>query len=70
MIEPFHTSDKKYSRSQKVKHCEYCNDTSFELLETKIETNRCCRCGKEYSVVPPKEEEKRKSKKKKWKFSK
>ena len=45
---PFYTEDKKYSRGQRVARCDECKDTSFELLENKQPTEKCCRCGKPF----------------------
>jgi len=45
---PFYELHKKYSRGQKVTFCKKCGDTSFELLEDKKPTKRCCRCGDAY----------------------
>lgn len=47
-MDPFYTTDSKYSRSQTVQVCKKCKDTSFELLENKKETGKCCRCGEKY----------------------
>lgn len=44
----FYTKDKKYTKTQQVTKCKTCKDTSFELLENKKATGKCCRCGKEY----------------------
>lgn len=49
MSSPFHLTNKKYSRSQVLRKCKKCNDTSFELLENKKLTGRCCRCGEKYA---------------------
>jgi len=46
-MEPFYKTDKKYSRSQVIVKCSKCKDTSFELLENKNSTGKCCRCGVE-----------------------
>ena len=48
MSPAFHTTHKKYSRGQLIRRCEKCKDTSYELLENKKITGRCCRCGAKY----------------------
>jgi len=45
---PLWLTDKKYSKNQVVTDCKNCKDTSFELLENKKETGKCCRCGLKY----------------------
>jgi len=44
-MESYYTTNKKYSRSQIVRKCKKCKDTSFEMLANKKLTNKCCRCG-------------------------
>jgi len=38
----------KYSRSQVVRFCSKCGDTSFEMLEAGKLSGKCCRCGAKY----------------------
>jgi len=45
---PFYKRHHKYQRSQIVKDCKNCEDTSFELLENGKLTDKCCRCGEKY----------------------
>jgi len=45
---PFYTTHVSMSRSQIIKQCSKCRDTSFEMLEDGEPTNRCCRCGEHY----------------------
>lgn len=44
----FWKSKEVYSRGQIIKYCKKCKDTSFELLENKKPTGRCCRCGSKF----------------------
>jgi len=50
MKEAFYIRDPKYSRGQVVRDCKKCGDTSFELLENKKKTGKCCRCGEKYVI--------------------
>jgi len=45
---PFYKRHSKYQRSQTVRVCSECKDTSFEMLENGKLTNKCCRCGEKY----------------------
>jgi len=45
---PFYLKNKKYQRSQKVRICHNCKDTSFEMLENGKLSGKCCRCGDKF----------------------
>lgn len=45
---PFYLTDEKYWKSNKITECKKCKDTSFELIENKKNTGKCCRCGLKY----------------------
>jgi len=48
ILVPFYTKDLKYSRGQLNSYCKKCHDGSFELLENKKHTGKCCRCGDKF----------------------
>ena len=48
MEPPFYLKNKNHTRGQVVTFCKKCKDTSFELLEKKRSTGKCCRCGEKY----------------------
>lgn len=45
----FYTSNPMFSRSQVVRNCNKCGDTSFEMLDKGKLTGKCCRCGEKFA---------------------
>jgi len=48
MDPPYYTKNDNCERSQIVRDCKNCKDTSFEMLQDGELTDKCCRCGKKY----------------------
>jgi len=48
VVPPWYKENLGHSRSQVVRKCKSCKDSSFEALYHGKLTGKCCRCGKEY----------------------
>jgi len=49
-VTPYYTLHDDCERSQIIKKCAPCKDTSFEMLVKGKLSNRCCRCGTNYGL--------------------
>jgi len=48
LIFPYYRKHPELQKTNYVRHCKNCKDTSFVMLDGKKNLNICARCGKKF----------------------